>query len=366
MVSDKKSLHPGFAVSNIKTLIPINLDIKQDEYSSWVFLFQLHLQAHNLLFLIDDSIPPPDLDASTILQLDALCRQWMFSTMTKDLMLTVLRTGNTAKELWDHVKRLFQDNKGSHAANLESKFVNLKFFDCNNVDDYCDKLHALSNRLSDLDFPMDEKRLVIQLVNGLPKEYNTVVSFIQQLMPSFDTARSQLRTEDIRRENLSNSGSHTALAAANSRRPPPPAPSSPRSSATEQHRFSLGRQAPLLPTPAGPRHPYPTTPTWASHWSTPPSPYPTTPGYHSTDPYWASQQHFVGRGRGRSRSTITARSPQAYITPTMECLHPSDISEEYNSMIIRTPDDDFYMDTGATSHITSDPGLELEEDYSTM
>ncbi|XP_026385005.1 uncharacterized protein LOC113280614 [Papaver somniferum] len=200
MASDKKPLHPAFAVSNIKVLIPITLDIKQDEYSSWVFLFQLHLQAHNLLFLIDDSAPPPDLDAATILQLDALCRQWMFSTMAKDLMLTVLKTGKTAKELWNHLKNLFQDNKGSCAANLESKFVNLRFVDCNNVDDYCDKLQALSNRLSDLDFPMDEKRLVIQLVNGLPEEYNIVASFIQQSMPSFDTARSQLRTEEIRRE----------------------------------------------------------------------------------------------------------------------------------------------------------------------
>ncbi|XP_026428239.1 uncharacterized protein LOC113324119 [Papaver somniferum] len=166
--SNKNTLHPAFAVSNIKVLIPVTLDIKQDEYSSWVLLFQLHLQAHNLLFLIDSSSPTPDLDAVTILQLDALCRQWMFSTMTKDLMLTVLKTGKTAKDLWDHLKRLFQDNKGNRAASLECKFVNLKFIDCNNVDDYCDKLQALSNRLSDLEFPMDEKRLVIQLVNGLP------------------------------------------------------------------------------------------------------------------------------------------------------------------------------------------------------
>ncbi|XP_026432582.1 uncharacterized protein LOC113329946 [Papaver somniferum] len=167
------------------------------------------------MFLIDASAPPSDLDASTVLQLDALCRQWMFSTMAKNLMLTVLKTGNTAKEIWDHLQRLFQDNKGSRAATLESKFVNLKFIDCNDVDDYCDKLKALANRLNDLDFPMNDKRLVIQLVNGLPEEYNTVASFIQQSMPSFDAARSQLRTKEIRREQQSISGSHTALAAAN-------------------------------------------------------------------------------------------------------------------------------------------------------
>ncbi|XP_026431543.1 uncharacterized protein LOC113328743 [Papaver somniferum] len=273
--------------------------------------------------------------------------------MAKDLMLTVLKTGKTAKELWNHLKRLFQDNKGSRAANLESKFVNLKFVDCNDVDDYCDKLQALSNRPSDLDFPMDEKRLVIQLVNGLPEEYNTVASFIQQSMPSFDTARSQLRTEEIRRDQQSNSGSHTALAAANSHRLPPATPYSAANSRHLQsvhhrsepsaHSFHLGRQAPILPTPAGPRKPYPTAPHWAPHWTPPPSPYPSVPD-------WASQQQFSGRGRGRQfrgrgrgrgRSNFSARSPQAYITPTTEYLQPSDIAEAYSSMSIRQPDDDF-------------------------
>ncbi|XP_026429964.1 uncharacterized protein LOC113326453 [Papaver somniferum] len=179
MAGDKKTLHPAFTINNIKTLIPILLDIKQDEYSSWVFLFELHLQAHRLLFLIDGSTPPPDVDATTVLQLDALCRQWMFSTMTKDLMLTVLKSGETAQEIWNHLKKLFQDNKGNRAATLERQFVNLKFVDCTSIDDYCDKIKYLSDRLRDLDFPMNDKRLVIQLVNGLPEEYNMVASFIQ-------------------------------------------------------------------------------------------------------------------------------------------------------------------------------------------
>ncbi|XP_026400298.1 uncharacterized protein LOC113296186 [Papaver somniferum] len=167
MAGDKKTVHPAFAINNIKTLIPIILDIKQDEYSSWIFLFELHLQAHRLLFLINGSAPPPDVDANTVLQLDVLCRQWMFSTMAKDLMITVLKSGKTAKEIWNHLKKLFQDNKGNRTATLERKFVNLKFIDCTSIDGYCDKLKSLSNRLLDLDFPMDDKRLVIQLVNGL-------------------------------------------------------------------------------------------------------------------------------------------------------------------------------------------------------
>ncbi|RZC49844.1 hypothetical protein C5167_018270 [Papaver somniferum] len=54
------------------------------------------VEAHRLLFLINGDKPPADVDADTVLQLDALCRQWMFSTMAKDLMLP---SSNLAKLL---------------------------------------------------------------------------------------------------------------------------------------------------------------------------------------------------------------------------------------------------------------------------
>ncbi|CAH9111836.1 unnamed protein product [Cuscuta europaea] len=204
----RTTIHPALTINNIKTHIPITLDLKDDEYSSWVFLFELHLEAHNLMFLINQDPAPSTIDVPTRKQLDALVRQWMFFTMSKDLMLTVLKSGKTSKDLWEHLKTLFQDNKGTRAATLESKFVNLKLTDCSDVDDYCDKLKAISDRLQDLEFPMDDKRLVIQLVNGLPPEYDTVASLISQTMSSFEAARSQLRTE----EHQSSAGPPIALA----------------------------------------------------------------------------------------------------------------------------------------------------------
>ncbi|CAH9095254.1 unnamed protein product [Cuscuta europaea] len=140
------------------------------------------------MFLINQDPAPNNIDVRTRKQLDALVRQWMFSTMSKDLMLTVLKSGKTARDLWERLKALIQDNKGTRAATLESKFVNLKFTDCSDIDDYCDKLKAISDRLQDLEFPMDDKRLVIQLINGLPPEYDTVASLISQTMPSFEAA----------------------------------------------------------------------------------------------------------------------------------------------------------------------------------
>ncbi|XP_026458610.1 uncharacterized protein LOC113359148 [Papaver somniferum] len=134
MTGEKKSVHPAFAINNIKSLVPVILDIKQDEYSSWVFLFDLHLQAQRLLFLIDGSQRPTDIDADTE---TVRCSLSSMDVCYYDQGSYAYHSqeGKTAKEIWDHLKTLFQNNKGSRAANLESKFVNLKFSDCASVDD---------------------------------------------------------------------------------------------------------------------------------------------------------------------------------------------------------------------------------------
>ncbi|XP_026459633.1 uncharacterized protein LOC113360328 [Papaver somniferum] len=263
---------------------------------------------------------------------------------------------NCSRDL-GHLKKLFQDNKGNRAATLERQFVNLKFVDCTSIDDYCDKLKSLSDRLRDLDFPMNDKRLVIQLVNGLPEEYNTVASFIQQAMPTFDSARSQLRTEEIRRSQQSCTSSPTALAATARPQIVVLSATALRLSQTRGSRSSSSTAAPpLLPTPPHLyqlyRAPHPAYNNhWTPQWATPPCPYPTAP------PETAWQQPFGhssnrGRGRGgqsRGRPSSIGRG-QAYLTPSTEYLHPSDIAEAYSSMSLHSPDDALY---GYRCHIAS-------------
>ncbi|CAH9147389.1 unnamed protein product [Cuscuta epithymum] len=402
----KSTIHPALTLNNIKTHIPITLDLKDDEYSSWVFLFELHLEAHNLMFLIDGEAAPSTIDGPTRKQLDALVRQWMFSTMSKDLMLTVLKSGKTAKDLWDRLKSLFQDNKGTRAALIEIKFVNLKFVDCSSVDDYCDKLHTFAERLQDLGFAMDDKRLVIQLVNGLPPEYDTVASLISQTMPSFEAARSQLRTEEKRRAQQSAVTSPTALvvpaspsAAAYQTEPSasnqaavyqteasasnrvstptrqPRISSNHRRSRSNNRRpmssDSSGHSSPgrfLAPghSPAGapliPGYPSP----WQPFWAIPPCPYPTA----SPGPLWTPSPGRLSGARGSSGRPIAAAANsnqgQAYFTPTAETLHPEDLAQAYSSLSLKQPDNNFYMDTGATSHLTADSGPDFGDMYYEM
>lgn len=63
------------------------------------------------------------------------------------------------------------------------------------LDAYCHRLKELADQMSDVDCPVTQQRLVLQLVRGLPPEYDAVASFINQQIPSFEMARSMLQLE---------------------------------------------------------------------------------------------------------------------------------------------------------------------------
>ncbi|XP_023737957.1 uncharacterized protein LOC111885947 [Lactuca sativa] len=84
---------------------------------------------------------------------------------------------------------------------------------------YCRRLKYLSSQLNDVDCPVNEKRLVLQLVRGLPSEFDTVGAYINQTLPPWDTACSMLQLE-IQRQRARDSHSSTEIVATVEHDPP--------------------------------------------------------------------------------------------------------------------------------------------------
>ncbi|XP_010694354.1 uncharacterized protein LOC104907165 [Beta vulgaris subsp. vulgaris] len=155
--SHHKPLHPVYIVSNIQHKVRV-LDGTKVTYSSWVKLFKLHLRGYKVLHHVDGTPPPVSTDAafSTWQEIDSHVLQWIYQSISDDLCLPSL-------------------------------------------DDYCHRLKELADQLSDVDCPVTPNRLVLQLVRGLPPEFDIVASFINQQVPSFETARSMLQLEQQRK-----------------------------------------------------------------------------------------------------------------------------------------------------------------------
>ncbi|XP_021758568.1 uncharacterized protein LOC110723524 [Chenopodium quinoa] len=81
--------------------------------------------------------------------------------------------------------------------------------------DYCKEVKLLADQLSNVDNPISERKMVLQLISGLPKgEYDTVVALITQTdpTPSFSEARSMFLLEENRKNKQEEHGPHALIA----------------------------------------------------------------------------------------------------------------------------------------------------------
>ncbi|KAL9997056.1 putative RNA-directed DNA polymerase [Helianthus debilis subsp. tardiflorus] len=196
---EKPSLHPAYTVTNITTKIR-TLDGKKVTYSAWVKLFNLHLRAYKVLHHIDGTNPPASTDPTFAAwsELDALILQWIFSTVSDDILARVLESDQTARSAWLKIQEIFINNKQARAVTLETRFSNTTLKSCTSFEDYCQTLKDLSEQLKDIDQPVTESRLVIQMVRGLPIEFDTIAAIINREKPSWEVARSMIEDEQSR------------------------------------------------------------------------------------------------------------------------------------------------------------------------
>ncbi|XP_074271690.1 uncharacterized protein LOC141595627 [Silene latifolia] len=143
----KASLHPVYTVSNITNKVRI-LDGTNVTYASWVRLFTLHARGYKVLAHIDGT-PPPSPSAENYVEwceVDAHVLQWIYGTMSDDLLPRVLEDESTAYQAWKRVENIFLNNKGARAAALEHEFSNLKLDSMPSLDAYCQRLKDLAGQ----------------------------------------------------------------------------------------------------------------------------------------------------------------------------------------------------------------------------
>lgn len=116
----KPPLHPVYTVTNIQHKIRV-LDGTKVTYNSWVKIFKLHARGYKVLHHIDGTAPPAKTSDTydSWVEIDAIVLQWIYGTLSDDLLIRVLDTDTTAYKAWLRIQEIFTNNKGSHAATLE-------------------------------------------------------------------------------------------------------------------------------------------------------------------------------------------------------------------------------------------------------
>ncbi|XP_076886713.1 uncharacterized protein LOC143536661 [Bidens hawaiensis] len=132
-------------------------------YTSWSELFKIHYQ----VFLVYDhlspritpqssSTAPPTGDKPPLVednwdQLDAIVLQWIYGTISNDLLQTILKKDTHACDAWLALENLFQDNKTTRATLLKQQFTSTRLDGFKDMSSYCQALKVIADQLANVD-----------------------------------------------------------------------------------------------------------------------------------------------------------------------------------------------------------------------
>ncbi|XP_071709153.1 uncharacterized protein [Rutidosis leptorrhynchoides] len=354
-MADKSNFHPAHSVTNIKNFIPVILDTEKSKYASWVELFKIQCRSYDV---IDHRIPATTTeqsstsDASTTptrttnsagwSSLDSIVLQWIYGTISPDLLETILAPDTTAQLSWEHLRNIFQDNEHSSALYLNAQFSTKRMENFLNVSAYCQQLKLLLDQLANVGEIINNSQLQAVATNHTKSALVAATSNSSNKSPSSSTAQnssspstySQSNTgyknnDNYQRGGGRNSGNRGGRGS--------------RGGQGRQHsNRGLGFNQSMW------NHYPPQYQPWAWQlWTSPPPPYPTS--------IWArpNRQQINNAGPG-----ILGAQPNFHNSSyaSQASYAPTDIDASFHTLLLHPPDRNWYMDTGATSHMASSSG----------
>jgi hypothetical protein len=194
--------------------VPIKLSHTAANFFAWNTYFGLLFHEYDLLDHIDGTVDllamPHDPDWSTI---DATIIRWFFQTISTNIFHTVVRDGDTARDLWKKITGLFTDNKIQRITFLQQEFFGLHQNNLS-LDAFCLRLKTLSDELRDLEFPITDALLLSTLATGLGEDLSHAASNLTLLTtPTYEQAVAYLRNEERRLKHLRAHAAQTAFVA---------------------------------------------------------------------------------------------------------------------------------------------------------
>ncbi|XP_044950642.1 uncharacterized protein LOC123400991 [Hordeum vulgare subsp. vulgare] len=377
---------------DIRRQVPVVLDLLAGNYSQWRRHFDTAIGMFGLRDHIDAAaVPRPNEHAWQMA--DHTVVHWLYATISPELLDAVMQPEDTTLAVWLAVDELFRNNQLARAVYIDAEYHAVVQGDLT-VMQYCTKLKTFVDQLRDLGQPVTESRQVFHLLRGLNRQFHSVVPHItcQDPLPSFLQVRSFLLLEEHRAAQATRQQSTLALFAgrgSSSTTAPPSPPSAAdnprgRGRGRGQRRRGQGNgspsapPAPLAPCPFGYPAPAPGANSWTGlvqawpmPWRAPGTgvlgPRPGTPHqqamFAAPAPYGYGAPGAPPASYGApgglpptygspGASSSTAPPPQPW---DMHSLQAALHSATFGPSSCGAPAD-WYLDSGASSHMSNSPG----------
>nr|GEX59644.1 hybrid signal transduction histidine kinase M [Tanacetum cinerariifolium] len=179
-------------ITNLTTLVPVKLEIDEMNYSSWVYFFKNLCKSHEILKHIlgeptdEATSSNPSPPTAEWLKIDSIVLSWIFMTLSKTLQQRlVVKDPQKAKEAWDLIALIFNDNKRTQSIALKAELRSLKLGDLS-IDTYFHKIKPIDTIFTSLGSPISNDDAVSIVLEGLPDKCDNVISIIVHREPFLD------------------------------------------------------------------------------------------------------------------------------------------------------------------------------------
>ncbi|XP_044319407.1 uncharacterized protein [Triticum aestivum] len=183
---------PGGLPPSIAGVVDFKLALDGTNFTRWRNYFNLlfaryhaetHVQAGASARLAD---PQWRDDDNTI-------RLWFFSTIEGDLLDLVAPPDSTAYTIWQRLHEYFLANEAEHAMHLGQEFRACVRGDLS-ISEYCRRLQGIAAALADVREPVTDRTPTLQMLDGVGKKFELPAAIIQSTvpLPKFAQARSRL------------------------------------------------------------------------------------------------------------------------------------------------------------------------------
>jgi hypothetical protein len=163
--------------------------------------------------------------------MDSVVLNWIINSISADLHQVVREHGCTARHLWLAIENQFLGNREQRTLHLDAVFHIFVQGDLS-VSEYCRKFKIMADNLADLGSPVEDRILVLNILQRLNQRFEHMGSIIRRYspFPTFLKVRDGLLLEEIHMDSTDPSAAPTALytnAAPPTARPPSSTPSRP-------------------------------------------------------------------------------------------------------------------------------------------
>jgi hypothetical protein len=130
--------------------------------------------------------------------MDSVVFNWISNSISTDLHQVVRERGCTTRHLWLAIENQFFGNREQRTLHLDAAFCTFVQGDLS-INEYCRKLKAMADDLADIGALVEDRILILNILQGLNQRFKNVGFIIQRYSPflNFLKVRDDLLLEEI-------------------------------------------------------------------------------------------------------------------------------------------------------------------------